>query len=183
MIKKWEKLGPEETLLEKFGKFARKQSFIDPRDKSEQEFIFVGEPNSVGIVALTKEKAIVLIRQFKQAADEVLLEIPAGVIDKGEEPIEAAKRELEEETGYRSNNFIYLHKFMKSTRSMPTLSFSFLALDCEIPENAKISHEEELDLVIRPFAEWLSEVKKGEVLDPLSTIATLLASEHIKDAK
>ncbi len=56
---------------------------------------------SVGIIPITNNGEIVLIKQYRHAVDEYLIEIPAGKIENEENPIEAAKRELEEETGYR----------------------------------------------------------------------------------
>ncbi len=182
-LRSWRKIGNPKTIYSKFGKFAKKQSFIDPRDGSKHEYIFVGEPDSVGIVALTKDKKIILIRQFKQAADEILTEVPAGIIDKGESPLAAAKRELEEETGYGSENIKQVGRFMRSTRSIPTHSYTFLALNCYKIKNPKIDDVEELEIVIKPFKNWVAEVKKGKVLDCLSVIDTLLAVDHLKNGK
>src|SRR5215210_224506 len=56
---------------------------------------------SVGIIPITNNDEIVLIKQYRHAVNEYLIEIPAGKMENEENPIEAAKRELEEETGYR----------------------------------------------------------------------------------
>lgn len=181
MIKKWKKSGPEKVILEKFGKFYKRQYFIDPRDGSKQGYIFVGEQNSVGIIALTKDNKIILTKQFMQAANEVLVEVPAGVINKGETPLMAAKRELEEETSYGSKNFKEIGKFMRSTRSIPTCSYCFLATDCKKIKNPKIDKEEDLEIIVKPFKNWAKEIKKGKTLDCLSVIATFLAEKHLKD--
>ncbi len=180
MIKKWKKSGPEKLLLRKFGKFAKRQIFIDPRDGSGQEYIFVGEPDSVGIVALTRSRKIILIRQFKQAANKVLIEVPAGALNRGEAPLAAAKRELEEETGFGARKFMRIGTFMRSTRSIPTLSYAYLALDCYKVKNPRIDHEEELEVITKPFNAWVGQVKKGRIPDALSVIGTLLAADHLK---
>ncbi len=183
MIKKWKKSGSEKILLNKFGKFAKTQSFIDPRNGSKHEYVFVGEPDSVGIVALTKDNKIILVRQFKQAANKIITEVPAGIIDKRESPLATAKRELEEETGYGSKNFKQIGKFMRSTRSIPTHSYTFLALDCYKIKSPKIDKEEELEVIIRPFKDWVKEVKTGKILDCLSVVDTLLAIGHLDNGK
>lgn len=63
----------------------------------------VEHPGSVGIIPLLDEETIILIEQYRSSIKKVLLEIPAGTIDKNEEPVECARRELIEETGYQSN--------------------------------------------------------------------------------
>ena len=58
--------------------------------------------HAVGIIPVDENGNIIFVRQYRHAARDFILEIPAGMIEKGEEPVEAAKRELEEETGYCS---------------------------------------------------------------------------------
>ncbi len=60
----------------------------------------VKHPGAVAVLAITEENKMVLVRQYRKALERVLVEIPAGKLEKGEAPIETAKRELEEETGY-----------------------------------------------------------------------------------
>src|SRR6185503_21228824 len=60
------------------------------------------------IVALTKDGQVVLVRQYRHGVCDVLLEFPGGVVERGEDPVEGAKRELLEETGYSSSNVIQL---------------------------------------------------------------------------
>ncbi len=73
----------------------------------------VKKPNAIGVIALTDENKIIMVKQYRYAVGEALWEIPAGKIDDGEDPDECAKRELEEETGYvaeswESLGFIYV---------------------------------------------------------------------------
>ncbi|HEV3433289.1 MAG TPA: NUDIX hydrolase [Nitrososphaera sp.] len=63
----------------------------------------VGHQDSVGIVAITDDDSVILVTQYRRAADKVLLEIPAGKIENGETPREAAIREMAEEIGYAGN--------------------------------------------------------------------------------
>lgn len=74
----------------------------------------VKHPGAVAIIAYVDEETILLVEQFRKAVDKVLLEIPAGKIESGEEIELCGRRELEEETGYRAEKFEYLGKIYTS---------------------------------------------------------------------
>jgi ADP-ribose pyrophosphatase len=74
----------------------------------------VEHPGAVAILTTTKDGKIVLIKQFRKACEEILWEIPAGKLEKGEAPLDCAKRELKEETGYTARNWALLGKFYTS---------------------------------------------------------------------
>ncbi|MGH7994941.1 MAG: NUDIX hydrolase [Opitutaceae bacterium] len=65
-----------------------------------QDFVVIGSPDWVNIVAVTPQGDLVLVRQFRHGIDDFSLELPGGVMEPGESPVEAALRELREETGY-----------------------------------------------------------------------------------
>ena len=69
---------------------------------------------AVGIIAITRENKVVLVKQYRKAIEKELWEIPAGKIEPGENPKESAIRELKEETGYSAQSIKLLHKFYTS---------------------------------------------------------------------
>lgn len=69
---------------------------------------------SVGVIAFTEDNRIIMVRQFRKPLEKVILEIPAGKLEKGEDPIVCASRELEEETGYRAGKMEHLLSFYAS---------------------------------------------------------------------
>src|SRR5215468_5476548 len=80
----------------------RRDLSIDPRDGRQHDFYVIEAPDWVNVIPLTPDGQVVMIEQYRHGSGEVTLEIPGGMVDEGEEPHEAAVRELWEETGYRS---------------------------------------------------------------------------------
>ena len=76
--------------------------------KSKKNYFTINMPDSSVILPVTIDNEFIIIKQYRESLDDFSIELPAGFIDKNEKPIEAAKRELFEETGYISNNFQYL---------------------------------------------------------------------------
>jgi len=145
--------------------------------KAEREI--VEHPGAVAVVALTKEKEIILVRQFRKAANEVLLEIPAGVPLPGEKPEETARRELEEETGYHAKKVRKLWEGYASPGYSTEVIQFFLAEEMTLLKQRPDEDEKiEVDLVEIELAEDL--VKSGKVRDNKTAIGILLASSLVK---
>ncbi len=111
-------------------------------DAKKSSFFVLENPDWVNVIALTKTREVVLIRQFRHGTEEVVLELPGGIIDDGEEPLVAARRELLEETGFSSDNFVLLGKSHPNPAIQNNTIFHFLAVDCEkICETSFDEHE------------------------------------------
>lgn len=96
-----------------------------------KDFYSVQISDAVMIAAIDPEGNILLKSEYRQALKQTLVELPAGMIDEKEEPLEAAKRELLEETGYRSNQWIELGKSYDSSSKLRNTMHLFLALECK----------------------------------------------------
>ena len=98
-ILKWQKLASKYLVKEKWATL-RVDTCKLQNGAVKDDYYVLEYPNWVNAIALTKEDKIILVRQYRFAADIISLEIPGGVIDDGEEPEVAIVRELQEETGY-----------------------------------------------------------------------------------
>ncbi|WP_199136947.1 NUDIX hydrolase [Pedobacter sp. ASV12] len=98
-ILKWQKLASKYLVREKWATL-RVDTCKLPNGTVKDDYYVLEYPNWVNAIALTKENKIIMVRQYRFAAEIVSLEIPGGVIDDGEDPETAIKRELLEETGY-----------------------------------------------------------------------------------
>ena len=118
----------------------------------------------VNIIALTKNREVVLVKQYRHGVQQVLLEIPAGVMDaEDESPLQTAKRELLEETGYASKKFFEVGKAFPNPATHTNMTYSFLALDVELVDQQNLDETEEIEVSLIPFNEFIALAKSGEL--------------------
>lgn len=127
------------------------------------------------VLPLTAEGEVVLVRQEREAVGERLLEIPAGLLDvEGESPEDTARRELEEETGYRAGSIESLGRIHTSPGFVDEVCHLFLARDC----SRRGDPEEEIEVVTMPIGEAMAMVDRGEITDSKTVAALLLAARR-----
>lgn len=137
----------------------------------------VRHPGAAAVLALTPADEAVLVRQLREPVREPLLEIPAGVLDvEGEEPADAAARELEEETGYEVARMERLGEILTSPGFTDERIALFLART--VPRPAGRS-EAGVDVVRMAFPEALDAVRSGRIRDAKTVVAVLLAAERV----
>ena len=140
-------------------------------DAKKASFFVVENPDWVNVVALTKEKQVVLIEQFRHGSEEIVLEIPGGMIDGGEDKEVAAKRELLEETGYASDEFVYLGKSRPNPAIQNNWIYHYVAHDCEKTSETDFDEHESVITKIVPFSEIENLIKRGEITHSLAVAA------------
>ena len=133
----------------------------------------VEHPGAVLLIALDGEDNVFMVRQYRHPVGRVLLELPAGTIDEGEDAEACAVRELREETGYRPRRIERLCSFFLSPGYSTEEIHLFLASDLE-EAPLDTGDEEDLSSARIPFAEALRRVESGEICDAKSMAALLL---------
>lgn len=139
----------------------------------------VEHPGAVGIVPITEDGKIILVRQFRKAVEKPLLEIPAGKIEINEEPKETALRELFEETGFYSNKMEYIIEFYTSPGFSNEKVYLFLATELEKRE-AEPNGDELIEIEMYDIKDLVEMVNRGEINDSKTIIGILLAEKYIK---
>ncbi len=135
---------------------------------------------AVAIVAVDEKNYLLLVRQFRHAANKELLEIPAGGVDRGETPEEAATREMQEETGYAPGKLVRLGGFYSAPGYASEYLYLFMATEL-VPARLVAEDTEEIKLVRIPLDEAVELIHSGEIQDA-KTIAGLLYYLKFKPA-
>jgi ADP-ribose pyrophosphatase len=135
----------------------------------------VHHPGACGAVVLTGEQ-VVLVRQFREAVRRELLEIPAGIYDREDEPAEAAiRREIEEETGFVATELEPLSTIFTS----PGFADERIDLFLVRAEPGGTATEAGIETVLIPFADAVQQVRSGAIQDAKSAVALLLVADRL----
>jgi|KBSSwiStaDraftv2_1062776.scaffolds.fasta_scaffold37264_3 ADP-ribose pyrophosphatase len=114
------------------------------------------------IVALTRNREVVLVKQYRHGVCESLLEFPGGVVEEGEDPLEGATRELLEETGYTASQWIQIGQIYPNPALQTNALHCFLALDVENVSAQNLDAGEDIEVHLIPFDELVQMAKRGE---------------------
>ncbi len=134
-------------------------------------------PGAAVLLAVTEERKVVLVRQYRHAAGEFLLEAPAGTIDPGEEPAQTARRELVEETGYYPNRLEKLTEFFPSPGVLEELMHLYVATELE-RRVGSLDDDESLEPVELEWDRALSLEIGKDVRDAKTIIALSYLRTH-----
>jgi ADP-ribose pyrophosphatase len=156
----------------------RQDALISPEGKA-LTYTVVEHPGYVVIVPLLSDGRVVMERIYRYPLQRVALECPSGSLD-GEEPEVAARRELEEETGYRAGYLKWLGKYAGSSGISDEEFSIFLATDASADGVVRREITEDIELELIPLVDLRAQVLRGEIDDGSSALAILLASEAIK---
>ncbi len=164
-----ERLSGEDIYGGIFLKMKRDQVCLPDGKQAVREYLT--HPGAVAIVAVLEDGRVLMERQYRYPIAKACIEIPAGKLEIGEDHLLCAKRELEEETGYRATRWSFIR------RIHPVISYSTEFIDIYLAEGlisgkSHLDDEEFLDVFAAPLEQLITWVEEGEITDVKTTIAT-----------
>src|SRR3972149_11095866 len=185
MIKKWNVIRSENVNSYKVFS-TRKDISLSPMTGDEHDFYVVEAPDWVNVVAITPDDQIVLIEQYRHGIRSITLEIPGGMVDDGESPVEAGKRELLEETGYTSDVWVCIGKINPNPAIQNNTCYTFLASNARKVQDPSFEGTEDIAVLIKPTKNITNLVAEGKITHALVVVAFywfLLYDQHIRRIK
>ena len=136
---------------------------------------FVSErPNIATILPITADGQVVFVRQYRHGVGEILLELPAGTFEIGEEPLAVAQRELAEETGYVSDEWGAIATFYNSPVKQTNRIHLFRAQNVRVAQAQKLDITEQIEVVTKPISQVSQLIATGEICVSGTITALLL---------
>ena len=177
--------------MKKWKQISSKLAFDNPwfkirQDKVEMQngrviddyFVWL-EGHIVLVVPVTKNNEFILVKQYKHAYGDFVIEFPAGYVNENEDTTVAAKRELQEETGYTSKNFTLIRTLTNfPTKVVGNLNV-YLAKDVEKTHDTAFDENEEIEVIVKPYNEVLKMIFDGEIIVSGTIASVFLACKQL----
>lgn len=153
--------GPDLKLFQ-----ARFDYLENPRNGKIARVVILESADSVNTLAFTREHKIIMVRQYRFGVQAPTLELPGGLIDPGEHPLAAAKRELREETGFGGGEWKALGEIQSNPVFMDSKMYHFQAVGVELEGHMQLDAEEDIELVFLSSREVQEMVREGVIQHP-----------------
>ena len=132
------------------------------------------------VVALTKDRKVVLVRQYRHGAGMDFLEFPGGIIEDGEDPLAGIQRELLEETGYQAAKIVEVGRLYPNPAMQTNQMFCYLAFDAEKVEEQSLDEGEDIEVELVSVDELIVLAKGGKFSHALDIAVFFQALLHLK---
>ncbi|WP_299032905.1 NUDIX hydrolase [uncultured Anaerococcus sp.] len=154
---------------------------VELENKRYSKREIVDHQKGVGIIAFDGDNKLWMVSQYRKAIDKVTLEIPAGLVDPGELPIETAKRELQEEVGFYPEKISYLFD-MHASPGFTNDKLSFFVAEDLKESKLEQDEDENVESKSYPVEELYQMVENGEITDAKTIIAIFYALRRLNEA-
>jgi len=137
--------------------------------RGQRNFYVLEAPAWINIIPLTAAREVVMIRQYRHGIEDFTLEIPGGMVDPDDaSPLEAARREMREETGFDSERVVEIGRVHPNPAIQPNYCYSFVARDVhKVTRRRKLDSTEEIEVVTVPLAEIKNLIVSGAITHAL----------------
>ncbi|MDR1676794.1 MAG: NUDIX hydrolase [Deltaproteobacteria bacterium] len=155
---------------------------LSPKDGLEKTFTCLRAPDWVNVIPITEDNQVILVNQFRHGTGELCLELPGGVNEPGQSPLDTAKRELMEETGYSAENFELLSSLRPNPALFANTMHTFVARPAKKTGQTSFDENEDIDLIMVPTDELKALITTGRIDHALmvAAIGLFLAKESLR---
>lgn len=160
-IQKWEELS-RELAFQKYSRKIEKVMFKLP-DGKESDFYIKQEGPAAGVLAITKDQKVILVKQFRPGPGEILSELPGGFVDPDENPEVTMERELMEETGYKGKVQLVTTCLDDAYSTMNR--YCFVATECERVGEPQTGEHEFIELELVSLEDFRKRLRSGKMTD------------------
>ena len=144
-------------------------------DGKKRPYFYLASPvEAVATVGLTHQGEIILTRQYRHPVGKIIYDLPAGRLNPGESPIDGARREFEEETGYFPGSIWEMGHYNQFPGTLRAATHLFFATELYLTQQ-NLDEGEELEIVLLPVQQILGMIINGEILDGSLQLGVLLA--------
>ncbi len=166
----WKKLSSEsgqDLILFK----SRFDYYENVRNNHRVKAVILQAPDWVNIVALTPQRQVVIVQQYRFGTQQMTSEIPAGIVDQDETPAQAARRELLEETGYTSQDWTAMDYVEPNPAFLNNKCYFFLARNAQKTHSTRLDDGENIRTLTMPERELRKEIEQGHLRHSLALAA------------
>ncbi len=142
-----------------------------PSENHKATFSILEAPDWINVIALTPDNEIVLVEQYRYGIEKPTLELPGGVCDEGENPKVTCIRELAEETGFSSDEWIYLGNVSSNPAMQTNYTHTYIAKNCIKASDQKLDGNERINVHVLPLEHFLRLIRDGEIKHSLMVAA------------
>ena len=147
-----------------------------PNGQIKEEYYVLEYPKWVNMVALTEDEQIIFVKQYRHGAAEIMIELPAGVVEDNEDPEIAARRELLEETGYAFDDISYVCELYANPATSGNVTYTYLLTGGRKVQEQELDPSEDIEVVLMDLdtaRQFLFDNRIGQALHSSALFYTL----------